>query len=286
VFGSSTSPDAEPPEASTTKFGNGGEIADQSVAADKSTAGTRKPLGQHGSAGYPSQPENSSLVGASQVAGDPEVTASDAAALAQASAAEVLACDFSLTVIEVLRLLVEVLSPASVQQLCWAVRGKESAQDGCVAVLDFVETEMAFCEFQRFLLRVSEQKTLEIDAQQLSMSQRLEGFLKHVFLPALDDRYKGPKLIPPEEETEDAEPASAVAEDADIVTESPIAPEEGKEEAESPDNVPQADKPSSLESRLFDLWQGFEGTDLHAQEELYALRAWPAGYEKAVLSWQ
>merc|ERR1712054_7990 len=109
-------------------------------------------------------------------------------AFAEASPAEVSACDFKLTVEEVLKFLCEVSSPDSVTKLCWEINYEDVQVEDGIAMLDFLESELTFCEFQRLLLRISEEKTHGINpdlAWRLPTHRRLEGFLMHVFLPSV-----------------------------------------------------------------------------------------------------
>lgn len=247
---------------------------------------------------------------------------------------EVLNCNFTLTFLEVLRLVLEVLSPASIDKLCWAVRGEDSHTDQRIAMLDFVESELTYCEFQRLLLRISERKTSDLQPTgEFPLHRRLEGFLKHIFLPSLDKPYALPKK---EEEVKDEPPPVVNIEPVETVPspqppKSPVAAETSKsterpnsnskaaeskkgasrtaskkpteklasqKAAETPAPEPPKDQPVASETevqpvveevveevRKFEIWQGFEGSDLHEQEEMGALRAWPDDYESSVANW-
>jgi hypothetical protein len=214
-------------------------------------------------------------------------------AVVEASDSEVLACNFSLSIAEVLQLICEVSSPDSTQKLCWAEKGEDSKKEERIAILDFVETELAFCEFQRLLLRISECKTRALDPEvafRLPIHRRLQGFLRHVLLPGLEPKRASKTESQPQEAAEEGEPPAEenlAATEATSAEEAAadLAPEVeagsvGKISLPPSRAVSKTDQPQS-----FNLWQGFDDGDLHGLEELAMPRSWPEDYELSVGAW-
>eukprot|EP00927_Polykrikos_kofoidii_P035786 TRINITY_DN30314_c0_g1_i1.p1 TRINITY_DN30314_c0_g1~~TRINITY_DN30314_c0_g1_i1.p1 ORF type:complete len:1248 (+),score=194.36 TRINITY_DN30314_c0_g1_i1:118-3861(+) len=105
---------------------------------------------------------------------------------------EVLVCDFRLTFIDVLQIVLEVISPSTTQRLRWSLHGAESPVEELVPLLEFVETELTFVEFKRSLLRLVERQTQLADTEicrRLPLHRRFEGFLRHVLMPSLEEPY-------------------------------------------------------------------------------------------------
>jgi len=205
----------------------------------------------------------------------------------EVSDAEVLACDFKLTFLEVLQLICEVSSSDSASKLCWAVKGEDGEKEEKVGVLDFVETELTFCEFQRLLLRISESKTQCLDpaiSSGLPLHRRLQGFLKHVFLPSLEPQEEP---APQEAAADDAEGAEVDPDAAETpAAEAPAAAEVAPATDSPLEPIDNMDDEHPKEVRPFNPWQGFEGKDLyHCQEAMSAPRAWPQDYELSVSAW-
>jgi hypothetical protein len=233
----------------------------------------------------------------------------NAGAAAEVPDSDVLGCDFTLSLLEVLQLILEISSPDSLQQLVWAVRGDTPAAIDQIGLLDFLETELAFCEFQRLLLRISESKTESLDravAMNFPLHQRLQGFLRHVLLPAFESNEKSAdKLTTRQQSPEGAEEdlaqkaASPLDGGGEMSQEqsgedrteanAAAAATEGGAEAEGVDGdegEPTGPRsPSPQQARTFAFWQGFDGGDLHGLEELAAPRAWPEDYELSVSEW-
>lgn len=185
------------------------------------------------------------------------------------------ACDFSLTAIQVLRLIVQVLAPTSLGKLRWLIDVMECGQgDERISMLEYLETELIYAEFLRVLVLMTEFGTRKHQElrEQLTPARRFEAFLQAVFLPALKEPYKfeppapptptadAPAEQPPEEGAEGAaaaEPEAAAAE-----------PEEGAEAAEG-EEEPKEQPP-------IDPWYGFDG----GEEFTACGRAWPEGYDE------
>ncbi|CAE8596889.1 unnamed protein product, partial [Polarella glacialis] len=132
--------------------------------------------------------------------------AADAAALE-----EFLRGDFRADYLAVLRIITEVLRPEMSARICWNL-GTNSL-DEHVALLDFLETELTFIEFQRLLLRFAEHSSRQAAATScIPSSCCLENFLKNVFMPALEKPYLHPAPLSSGEATgEDVAEAAEVA---------------------------------------------------------------------------
>jgi len=217
------------------------------------------------------QPEIESTSAAPMLQIEPEV-------LVEASPSEVLACDFKLSILEVLKLLSEVASPYSVQKLCWAVDAQDAAQEELIGILDFIESELTFCEFQRLLVRISEEKTQGLDpglAWRLPIHRRLEGFLAHVLLPSLEG---APKEIKSEVEKPSEDPESSPADPA-------VASVNDADETAGTEHAVEAPAPETLDTESFHLWRGFDDGDLDCKEEEGASRVWLEDFELSIGSW-
>merc|ERR1719409_1606018 len=98
---------------------------------------------------------------------------------------QLLNCDFTLTFLDVLRIVTEIMAPSTVEKLqLLSSPDTASAKSEVICLLDFLETEMIFIEFQRFLLRMVDSKTSADPelARHLPLSKRFEGFMHHIFL--------------------------------------------------------------------------------------------------------
>merc|ERR1712216_685464 len=83
--------------------------------------------------------------------------------------------------------------------------GEDVQVEDVIGIVDFLESELTFCEFQRLLLRISEEKTQGIDpdlAWRLPTHRRLEGFLMHVFLPSVANSPDAKQVEQPAAEAE------------------------------------------------------------------------------------
>merc|ERR1719160_1914714 len=115
----------------------------------------------------------------------------------------VMECNFCVTAFEVLKILTEVLSPASVGKLRVMLKKDSNyTKEELVGLIEYTETELIYVEFLRLLLRMAETKTRYHTklCEKLELDQRLFGFLRHVFLPALATPY-----APPTAEDEEGE---------------------------------------------------------------------------------
>merc|ERR1719157_540723 len=112
-----------------------------------------------------------------------------------AALADFIHCDFTITPIQALRIILEVASPESVKALYWMLDpARVPISHENISLLEFAETELIFTEFVRILLRVSDLGTRKDIpfCERLSATARFEGFLRHVFFPALRTPYVPP----------------------------------------------------------------------------------------------
>merc|ERR1719352_1042812 len=94
-----------------------------------------------------------------------------------------------------LRVILETYSPGGAKQLYWHLDPtRVSAMDENITLLEFCETELVFAEFVRLLVRLADigtRRDLNL-CDKLGASQRLEGFFKYIFMPALRTPYVPP----------------------------------------------------------------------------------------------
>jgi len=185
--------------------------------------------------------------------------------------------DFS----QVFEILTEVFQEPARMRICWTA-GEASRNEG-IALLDYLETELTFAEFQRLLLRMARIPAEgAANASSLDAHTQLEAFLEKVFLPAAERWYAtrpavepdlplpkpAPKAPAPEPEPVEREPADT-AEDAPEG-------EEGQQEEEKPP-TPEPDPP--------EFWHGFCAPDHLDVATSAAPRSWPEAYGEEVLNW-
>jgi hypothetical protein len=184
---------------------------------------------------------------------------------------EVLQCDFTMGVLEALRFLSELWSPQSRARLCWELLREESPKDERVSLLEFMETELTFVEFSRLILRLVERHTEEAMSA-LPLHRRLEGFMRHVFLPALKVPYV-PPIPPPAPMQEPADPPvqeEATATDAPgPETDAPPSSSGGAREAGEPKTF----------------WRGLLNSDSKEAVTSAAPRCWPKDYDQEAAEW-
>jgi hypothetical protein len=301
---------------SSTDFGNGGESKDPSDTAGMPTSvrssmqarESSQPsqdvvgaslngvgVGMGSRLSSPSKLRQSSELASTDVAEAPVSLEAAAPEVPEASDTEVMTCNFKMSMLEVLRLLAESYSSDTVKKLCWAIRGEDSIiDDERVAVLDFVETEVTFCEFERLLLRISEQKTQDLNpdvGQRLPLHRRLQGFLKHILFPALEGRSE---TAPEPEQLDEERKASksSAAEGLETADATGVEPSTSDPPAEEVAEATSASLPkekacsgTELEIRPFEVWRGFDGGDLDGLEEMAAPRIWLSEYETSVVDW-
>lgn len=170
--------------------------------------------------------------------------------------AEDLGCiNLMVDVVEVLRILAQVFSPAVMETLHWEPDNFKEASglDENVSILEFMETEVTFAEFMRLLFLLAEFTTRRDYkfCRSVSLTTRLDVFLKNV----ISFCQKGGRYAPPDTS------ASAGGE-------SRKRPEAKAEEAPAPDAISE------------EQWLGFD-----VEGESCALRRWPEGYENEVADW-
>jgi len=197
-------------------------------------------------------------------------------------------CDPRLTPIEVLNLISEVLSPQGRTELQFDVDpSTTSPVDERVSMFEFAEMEMVFSEFLRLLLRASETclRSDPLLMERLSPAARLDGFLRHVFLPSLQNPYVAPLPTHDELNAEPEEKIDPPAPDPTPAEPEAAADEEGEpgEEGDHEDEEVQAKEPVPI--TYTEMWRGFDSGPNTLMEAARAPRAWPEGYEQDVMHW-
>jgi len=197
--------------------------------------------------------------------------------------------DFSISFMEALQVLTEVLSPASLGRIRWSVAADEEPRQELITLLDYLEMEVTFAEFQRFLFRAVElAERRQGVASDKPYHQLLGAFLSKVFLPSLDAPY-----VPPSARLQEAQGTEGALAVAPPVAESPSpaalavaggeAAEGGAgEEAQSVGDSKAAPPPV--------FWRGFASDrDLRAVggllAEAHVPRWWPDDYAQEVADW-
>jgi hypothetical protein len=106
--------------------------------------------------------------------------------------------DCSVSALQVLKLVAEVMSPEALQLVRWQLHpsdGQSSGKDSCLPILEYLESELVFAEFVRLFLQLADLVTHR-DADlctRLSLPKRFEGYLRYVLFPAFRNRYKPPE---------------------------------------------------------------------------------------------
>lgn len=206
---------------------------------------------------------------------------------APASLLDFAQCDFSVTPLQAIRMILEVVSPGSVKALYWQLDPTRVAlSHEIIALLEFVETELIFTEFARLLIRMSDLGTRKEIAfcERLSPAARFEGFVRHIFFPALRDPYVPPVAV------DEIEKSSDVARSNDL--EQPISSARDLPEAKSGEGSAVGEEEAvetvkEEEERLetLSLWAGFDDYSCAETEGINGARRWPNGYEHEIASW-
>jgi len=195
-------------------------------------------------------------------------------ALEMPSASELTPCTFGVTLLQLLRLTTEVMSPETIDLLQWDIDSQTfKTGNELVSLLEYVETELVFAEFHRLLLRLAELGTCSDAAlcEKLPLHSRFRGFLRHVFFPAFEVPYSGPVC-----------PESALSEltkqqeggETRLVEEEPHPFDEVLSKGNVAHELP---VPLQLVA-----WHGFAPETL----EVPGRRYWPASYVDEVLEWR
>jgi len=186
-------------------------------------------------------------------------------------------CDFTITPLQALRLILEVASPGSVKALYWQLDPtRVTVNHETIALLEFAESELVFTEFVRLLVRMSDlgtRKDIPL-CERLTAAVRFEGFVRHVFLPALRTPYVPPTSTDETEKGSDAARSNENGEEA---------PEE--KEGSNPGEEEAADVGKDEDVDTVGLWSGFDDYSCAEVEAQNATRRWPSGYEHEIASW-
>ncbi|CAK9043175.1 unnamed protein product [Durusdinium trenchii] len=175
--------------------------------------------------------------------------------------------------LEVVAILTEVFRPPSSKRIHWALDESSAAEE--LSLLDYLETELTFPEFQRLLLRIANIPAEKVThTASLPSHACLDVFLNQVFIPAVES---APSKVPPEPEfrSETVEPVEPHQEQAKEEQE-PGAAEGAEEEPEAKEAV-------KVATPRF--WLGF-CDPYHLDVAASATpRSWPEEYADQVLDW-
>lgn len=222
------------------------------------------------------------------------------------TAADFAPVDHGVTTLEVLQLLSEVLSPAALLQISWETKAGFIAeplswhQDDAqpisenLSVLEYAETEIVFAEFVRLLVRMADLGTRTDPnlCKRFSFADRVEGFLRFVFLPSMRTPYTAPAPVPAAAAgTRKMSSSSdgAKSKQGDLGqgaggAESAKSPEEAAEGADvtqdcDAEKLPVQDAPPPEPK----LWRGYEFTGPPGAD---TPRRWPKSYDAEVMDWE
>lgn len=221
-------------------------------------------------------------------------------------------CNLRMSFYDLLRIALEVCLPEASSKLHWAVREEGAGKDQVVALLDYLETELCYAEFLRILVRFAERQTEQVNMIGcLPLHKRLEGFVRHVFVPSLRAPYKPPPAPEPEKaegEDRDREQAEQPPQEAPSPAPAPKAPSpapppekpQGKTrpvakgaqkvvEAHPPEEppAPQEEEPPKAPPppKPLVFWRGFEEDEAMDVGAVVTPRCWPDGYDQEILDW-
>jgi len=225
-------------------------------------------------------------------------------------------CDFRISFMEVLALLVEGgCCPAGVERLRWRVPSDVRAEEEHVALVEYLETELPYAEFERMLHLLSERGAQGCEAAAtLAAEQRLSLFLDNFVIPEAVGAPR-PSSTPTEEvaaeqppagaaESEEVEEPTAASSEGDggggavpaspgaaqaTGTASPLGQQgPGGGEGEEHSAPGQAPAPAVAARPTPAFWRGFECAEARCGTAPVRDRAppiWPAAYEEEVANW-
>jgi hypothetical protein len=205
-----------------------------------------------------------------------------------ASAEDFAQQDVRCNLADVLRIITGVLSPLSVANIRMRMDPDDVAPNvDAVTLLEYLETELIYAEFERVLVCLGDRALPHGIRERLVPARVLEGFLQHIFLPALSCPYAPPLQGASADGTTTFDPqgsdggggSAEGSATAEVATEdaSATAVASAGEEQGAPDEA---------NAELLDLWHGFDGMNLWALAEInQAPRTWPVGCEMDVANW-
>eukprot|EP00931_Biecheleriopsis_adriatica_P003594 TRINITY_DN105393_c0_g1_i1.p1 TRINITY_DN105393_c0_g1~~TRINITY_DN105393_c0_g1_i1.p1 ORF type:complete len:1054 (+),score=208.09 TRINITY_DN105393_c0_g1_i1:48-3209(+) len=203
-------------------------------------------------------------------------------------AEEFLKCDFRVHFHRVLEIITELLQPEVSARIRWSLHREAPLEH--VALLDFLETELTFAEFQRLLLRLAETFSGQTKhAASIRSHECLEMFLQQVFLPSLDTPYVPPPSAVPEADpaSEKVQQAEEGAEETEAVDPSEEAAEKAAEGEAAEEGVDASAEvpPEEGSAEPFEFWYGFCDLDELELPAVVTPRIWPEGFVEEVLAW-
>jgi len=224
------------------------------------------------------------------------------------TAADLAPMDHGMTLLEVLQLLSEVLSPSSLLQISWETKQglitlepTSWQQDNIqpiaesLSVLEYLETEIVFPEFVRLLVRMADLGTRNDPnlCKRSSFADRVEGFLRFVFLPAVRTPYISPAtataaIIGARKMSSSSDGAKSKQGDSSQGAGGgePAKSPEDAAAAEGADGMQEADAekpPVQVPMPEPKFWRGYEFTGPPGTD---APRRWPKSYQTDFMDWE
>jgi len=200
------------------------------------------------------------------------------------SAADFANSDLRFSFTDVCRLLGDGLTPGSMEMIKLALDPTDPEVNAeLISLLEYMETEVTIADFERLAVSLADACTRQDKelCEKCPLHMRADGFLRHVFAPALIEPYMPPQLSPSVERSptkeEEAEPAEdeAAAAEGETAADAP---------AESADVEPVTVAEDAAESAADEFWTGFVGV-VEARNLARAPRGWPGGYESMIADW-
>jgi len=209
--------------------------------------------------------------------------------------------DFSLTALEALVFVTEVLNFNSLDQLRWQFEAKTVPPQSYVNLMEYMEVDLTFIEFVRLLLRIAERAAPPVvvrGAADVPIPALFEAMLRQIVLPSLgwtppgsvssimsQDAFMEASLDTGGASTETPLPVEKVEEEAaQQQEEAPAGPAEEVQAAKEPSEreVSQKEPPPPPPPPAA-LWYGF--SDGNTMSVGTSQRRWPATYLEAVAAW-
>lgn len=199
--------------------------------------------------------------------------------------------DLQTTLQDVLRIASDVLSPEYRDRLRWQWNEEIGECPGdYVSLLEYAESELTYVEFVRLLVYIADDVTVRNHAvaSRVSPAKRIDGFLRNIFLPALQNPYTPPEQRPiPSASPEPAASAHGSA----FGSGEPVSPEPFSPEPVSAGPSSAVDASVAAEfvpnpASPVEYWRGFTHGRADATATRAAPRRWPAGYKAEVLAWK
>jgi len=204
-------------------------------------------------------------------------------------------CDFTLTFLDVLRIVAETMSDCSTSKIHQLLSPDDNPKDEFVSLIEFLEMELVFVEFKRFWLRLVDTRT-QTDPElhrSIPLHYRFKGFMKHIFTPSMTTPYAPPKTEEEEAVLAEEAPADETPKEEEPPADPKAKPDpKSKAKAKTPDveveegegEEAMEEVPEDLPPPIINFWRGFDEGRLEV-ESRDVPRVWAVGYEDSVAAW-